>query len=227
MASQEQWLLALLVRKQQGRPASSSSDFGRLHRAPVASSRAEGQAAFQALSSTQSPCSKRPPPLAAALPALAARRPGVSGAAEPCAACAPRRSPHVLPDYNGSLLRQALDLATRMLPAFDTASGLPSLWVNLAKGQNPTDTNVTCTACAGTLLLEFGVLSALTGGPSWARLGWAGLGWAGLGWAGLGWAGLEPACGIWASLPCAQPGSPAAPGPAGGCCNEPLPSGAP
>jgi hypothetical protein len=76
----------------------------------------------------------------------------------------PRRSPHVLPDYDGTLIKLALDLATRMLPAFDTPSGLPSLWVNLAKGQNPADTNVTCTACAGTLLLEFGVLSALTGG---------------------------------------------------------------
>ncbi len=56
-----------------------------------------------------------------------------------------------------------MDLATRMLPAFDTQSGLPSLWVNLAKGQNKADTNVTCTACAGTLLLEFGLLSSLSG----------------------------------------------------------------
>jgi hypothetical protein len=75
----------------------------------------------------------------------------------------------VLPDYDGTLIKQALDLATRMLPAFDTTSGLPSLWVNLAKGQNPADTNVTCTACAGTLLLEFGLLSALTGGGCWVR----------------------------------------------------------
>lgn len=35
---------------------------------------------------------------------------------------------------------------------------LPSL-----QGQVTGDTRITCTACAGTLLLEFGVLSRLTG----------------------------------------------------------------
>ncbi len=31
------------------------------------------------------------------------------------------------------------------------------------------DTRVTCTACAGTLLLEFGLLSRLTGDPKYER----------------------------------------------------------
>ena len=34
-----------------------------------------------------------------------------------------------------------------------------------AQGVLPEETRVTCTACAGTLLLEFGALSRLTGNP--------------------------------------------------------------
>ena len=152
-----------------------------------------------------------------------------------------RDSP-TLPHYDGQLLRYAVDLADRLLPAFDTPSGLPTLFINLRRyegmiirsiavrsicyehggivsgarvrgwcitlrtdfsipstrllalphslcqfGQEArqvlifnsahvlqpldyrsgrlNDTSVTCTACAGTLLLEFGVLSSLTGNP--------------------------------------------------------------
>lgn len=67
--------------------------------------------------------------------------------------------------YNGTLLAAAVDLANRLLPAFDTTTGIPLSWVNLRRGQVRGDTRVTCTACAGTLVLEFGVLSRLTGDP--------------------------------------------------------------
>lgn len=41
-----------------------------------------------------------------------------------------RRGPLVGP-YRGELLTAAEDLAQRLLPAFDTASGIPLSWVNL------------------------------------------------------------------------------------------------
>lgn len=115
-----------------------------------------------------------------------------------------------MPGYDGSLLRLAVDLTDRFMPAFDTPTGIPLSWVNLRRvggggdsglgahvlaevalvpslssqralasrlpsdlapvavcsqlqGQIPGDVRSTCTACAGTLLLEFGVLSRLTG----------------------------------------------------------------
>ncbi|ESO91199.1 hypothetical protein LOTGIDRAFT_105585 [Lottia gigantea] len=69
-------------------------------------------------------------------------------------------------DYNNELLSLAHDLAARLLPAFDgTATGVPYPRVNLQDGV-PTDcTNETCTAGAGTLSLEFGVLSRLLEDP--------------------------------------------------------------
>ncbi|DBB03198.1 TPA: hypothetical protein ACH3X1_000010 [Trebouxia sp. C0004] len=73
------------------------------------------------------------------------------------------RRPSAVPGYNGCLLRLAVDLANRLLPAFDTASGIPLSWVHLQKGVLPGETRFTCTACAATLLLEFGTLSRLTG----------------------------------------------------------------
>ncbi|KAI8469988.1 MAG: glycoside hydrolase [Monoraphidium minutum] len=76
------------------------------------------------------------------------------------------RNPAIAPAYNGSLLAAAVDLAGRMLPAFNTPSGLPASFVNLRRGTVRAD-NVTCTACAGTLLLEFGLLSSLTGNATY------------------------------------------------------------
>ncbi|DBA72271.1 TPA: hypothetical protein ACH3X2_010653 [Trebouxia sp. C0005] len=73
------------------------------------------------------------------------------------------REPSAVPGYNGCLLRLAVDLADRLLPAFDTASGIPLSWIHLQKGVLPDETRFTCTACAVTLLLEFGTLSRLTG----------------------------------------------------------------
>jgi len=43
------------------------------------------------------------------------------------------RRPSAVPGYNGCLLRLAVDLADRLLPAFDTASGVPLSWVHLQK----------------------------------------------------------------------------------------------
>lgn len=85
--------------------------------------------------------------------------------------------------YDGQLLRLALDLAQRLLPAFYTNTGMPYPRVNLRHGipfyQNSPlnrDSNVgecsaddfpeiteTCSAGAGSLVLEFTVLSRLTG----------------------------------------------------------------
>ena len=61
------------------------------------------------------------------------------------------------------LLHLAEDLGNRLLPAFNSPTGLPYVYVNLRTGQvrDP----VTNTAETGTLLLEFGTLSKLTGKP--------------------------------------------------------------
>ncbi len=61
------------------------------------------------------------------------------------------------------LLRLADDLGTRLLPAFDSPTGMPYMYVNLATGKkreprsNPAE--------IGTLVLEFGTLSKLTAKP--------------------------------------------------------------
>src|SRR6516162_4830420 len=61
------------------------------------------------------------------------------------------------------LLRLAEDLGTRLLPVFNSPTGLPYAYVNLHTGKvrdpitNPAET--------GTLLMEFGTLSKLTGKP--------------------------------------------------------------
>ncbi|KAL0077594.1 glycoside hydrolase, partial [Phycomyces blakesleeanus] len=58
------------------------------------------------------------------------------------------------------------DLANRLLPAFQSSkTGIPYPRVNLRYGVPRTETVETCTAGAGSLVLEFGVLSRLTGNP--------------------------------------------------------------
>ncbi|XP_067106505.1 ER degradation-enhancing alpha-mannosidase-like protein 3 isoform X2 [Osmerus mordax] len=70
--------------------------------------------------------------------------------------------------YAGELLDMAKELGHRLLPAFNTTSGLPYPRVNLRYGVlNPlsrtgTESD-TCTACAGTMILEFAALSRLSG----------------------------------------------------------------
>src|SRR5437867_13367382 len=61
------------------------------------------------------------------------------------------------------LLRLAEDLGNRLLPVFNSPTGLPYVYVNLHTGQ--TRDAVTNPAETGTLLLEFGTLSKLTGRP--------------------------------------------------------------
>ncbi|KAJ3393795.1 ER degradation-enhancing alpha-mannosidase-like protein 1 [Lobulomyces angularis] len=68
-------------------------------------------------------------------------------------------------DYNDQLLLLAIDLGNRLLPAFESPTGIPWPRVNLKKGRLPYETSSTCAAGAGTLILEFGMLSRLTGNP--------------------------------------------------------------
>ncbi|OCT85742.1 ER degradation enhancing alpha-mannosidase like protein 1 L homeolog isoform X1 [Xenopus laevis] len=69
-----------------------------------------------------------------------------------------------LSDYDNELLHMAHDLAVRLLPAFEnTKTGMPYPRVNLKKGVPPDSRNETCTAGAGSLLVEFGILSRLLG----------------------------------------------------------------
>ncbi|KAL1913154.1 hypothetical protein Sste5344_000700 [Sporothrix stenoceras] len=96
--------------------------------------------------------------------------------------------------YDGQLLRLALDLATRLLPAFYTATGMPYPRVNLRHGipfyvnsplhgdnseangdggqraSGPIEITETCSAGAGSLVLEFTVLSRLTGDQRFEQL---------------------------------------------------------
>ena len=93
--------------------------------------------------------------------------------------------------YDGQLLRLALDLATRLLPAFYTTTGMPYPRVNLRYGipfyvnsplyagdensaprktSGPAEITETCSAGAGSLVLEFTVLSRLTGDQRFEQL---------------------------------------------------------
>eukprot|EP00741_Cyanophora_paradoxa_P013921 tig00020723_g13438.t1 len=82
------------------------------------------------------------------------------------AALVPELSP---PGYNRSLLILAEDLGRRLLPAFVTPTGIPYGTVNLRWGVPPNETTLASTAGGGTYLLEFGLLSLLTGDPSFER----------------------------------------------------------
>lgn len=93
--------------------------------------------------------------------------------------------------YDGQLLRLALDLAQRLLPAFYTTTGMPYPRVNLRHGipffpnsplfyddlgtqgantPGPAEITETCSAGAGSLVLEFTVLSRLTGDPRFEQI---------------------------------------------------------
>ena len=61
------------------------------------------------------------------------------------------------------LLRLADDLGTRLLPAFHSPTGMPYMFVNLKTGK--TKGSRSNSAEIGTLVLEFGTLSKLTGKP--------------------------------------------------------------
>lgn len=70
--------------------------------------------------------------------------------------------------YKNELLEKAKELGYKLLPAFNTSSGLPLPRINLKYGitdelRKNEKEKFTCTACAGTLILEFAALSRLTG----------------------------------------------------------------
>ncbi|KAB1202467.1 putative alpha-mannosidase I MNS5 [Morella rubra] len=67
--------------------------------------------------------------------------------------------------YKNQLLILAEDLGRRFLPAFDTPTGLPYAWINLKYGVVVNETTETSTSGCGSLILEMGALSRLTGNP--------------------------------------------------------------
>lgn len=74
----------------------------------------------------------------------------------------------LMPWYRGELLEMAKDLGYRLLPAFNTSTGIPHGRINLRYGMKDEKlrkSRETCTACAGTILLEFAALSRLSGDP--------------------------------------------------------------
>lgn len=94
--------------------------------------------------------------------------------------------------YDGQLLRLAYDLGNRLIPAFYTSTGIPYPRVNLRDGvpfygnsplnydpesgqcdadrKGTPEVTETCSAGAGSLVLEFTVLSRLTGDPRFEDL---------------------------------------------------------
>eukprot|EP00118_Oscarella_pearsei_P013367 m.106185 g.106185 ORF g.106185 m.106185 type:complete len:338 (+) comp37256_c0_seq3:249-1262(+) len=74
--------------------------------------------------------------------------------------------------YKGELLELAEEVGRRLLPAFNTTTGIPHARVNLRHGiteelkrlygKKPAST---CTACGGSLIMEFAALSRLSGNP--------------------------------------------------------------
>ncbi|KAL2756740.1 glycoside hydrolase family 47 protein [Sodiomyces alcalophilus JCM 7366] len=123
--------------------------------------------------------------------------------------------------YDGQLLRLALDLGERLLPAFYTKTGLPYPRVNLRHGipfyvnsplhktspnplgssQESREKTDTCSAGAGSLVLEFAVLSRLTGDSRFENLAkrafWAV--WSGKSDIGLVGNAIDPEKGEWVS----------------------------
>ncbi|GMH01310.1 hypothetical protein Nepgr_003149 [Nepenthes gracilis] len=67
--------------------------------------------------------------------------------------------------YKNGLLVLAEDIGRRFLPAFDTPTGLPYAWINLKYGVMENETTETSTSDCGSLILEMGALSRLTGDP--------------------------------------------------------------
>ncbi len=70
-------------------------------------------------------------------------------------------------DGDERFLELAIDLAERMLPAFDSPTGMPYRMVNLRTGE--TSGNVTNPAEIGTYIIEYGALSKITGNEIYYR----------------------------------------------------------
>ena len=77
------------------------------------------------------------------------------------------------PGYKDELLHLAKDVADRLMPAFrESSTGIPYPRVNLRRGHTvnePAHSPETCTAGAGSLVLEMGLLSRLLGDPSYEQ----------------------------------------------------------
>ena len=75
--------------------------------------------------------------------------------------------PHRMPWYTDQLLKLAHECGVRLLPAFNTTTGMPYPRINLKYGMigHLRSQRETCTACAGTMVLELAALSRLTGDP--------------------------------------------------------------
>lgn len=71
-------------------------------------------------------------------------------------------------EYDDALLRLAVDLGDRLMPAFDTVTGIPYGTVNLKHGVPKGETPIASTAGAGSLSVEFTMLSVLTGDAKYA-----------------------------------------------------------
>ena len=71
--------------------------------------------------------------------------------------------------YNGFLLDLAQDIGNRLLPAFETKTGIPFGSVNLLHGIPKGETTIASLAGAGTLSLEMELLSRLTGRSEYGR----------------------------------------------------------
>lgn len=70
---------------------------------------------------------------------------------------------------HGKLLDLAVNLADKLLPAFQTTTKMPFGTVNLKNGVPNNETPITCTAGVGTFLIEFGTLSKLTGNEKYIK----------------------------------------------------------
>mmetsp|Transcript_5694 Transcript_5694/g.21489 ORF Transcript_5694/g.21489 Transcript_5694/m.21489 type:complete len:631 (-) Transcript_5694:2596-4488(-) len=68
------------------------------------------------------------------------------------------------------ILDKVTDLADRLLPAFDTPTKIPFGSINLKHGVAFDESRITCTASAGTFLLEFGLLSNFTNNPKYIKV---------------------------------------------------------
>lgn len=77
--------------------------------------------------------------------------------------------------YDGGLLKLAIDLGDRLLPAFKTNTGIPYGTVNLRSGVPTGETEIASTAGAGTLIVEFEVLSSLSQNRQYGDVAYAAL----------------------------------------------------
>ena len=72
--------------------------------------------------------------------------------------------------YDGSFLRMAEEVGRRLLPAFNTKTGIPYGTINLVHGVPKGETPIASLAGAGTLTLEFELLSRLTGDERFGKV---------------------------------------------------------